>query len=114
MADTIILETTKGPVEIQTLPDVAPGHVARIVELVKEGFYDGIVFQAKGTASGAVRVMAVTKQIAGTAEGGTCDDGNPSNNCWQSYGKDVTLQADWTEVRIRFSDLTTSNSSANG
>ncbi len=25
-------------------PDLAPGHVARIKELVKEGFYDGIVF----------------------------------------------------------------------
>ena len=25
-------------------PDLAPGHVARIKELVREGFYDGIVF----------------------------------------------------------------------
>ncbi len=25
-------------------PDLAPGHVARIKELVKSGFYDGIVF----------------------------------------------------------------------
>ena len=44
MADTIVLETTQGPVEILTRPDLAPGHVARITELVKEGFYDGIVF----------------------------------------------------------------------
>ena len=39
-----ILETTKGPVEIAFRPDLAPGHVARIKELVREGFYDGIVF----------------------------------------------------------------------
>ena len=47
MADTentLILETTQGPVTIEMRPDLAPGHVARIKELVREGFYDGIVF----------------------------------------------------------------------
>jgi peptidylprolyl isomerase len=42
--DTMILETTKGRVVIEMRPDLAPGHVARIKELVKSGFYDGIVF----------------------------------------------------------------------
>src|SRR5512145_2941325 len=42
--DTIVLETTQGNVVIETRPDLAPGHVARIKELVREGFYDGIVF----------------------------------------------------------------------
>ena len=42
--DTLTLETTQGPVVIAMRPDLAPGHVARIKELVKEGFYDGIVF----------------------------------------------------------------------
>ena len=42
--NTLILETTKGPVTIEMLPDAAPNHVARIKELVREGFYDGIVF----------------------------------------------------------------------
>ena len=42
--DTLILETTKGKVMIAMRPDLAPGHVARIRELVREGFYDGIVF----------------------------------------------------------------------
>src|SRR3984893_10455418 len=47
MADTentLILETTQGPVTIEMRPDLALGHVARIKELVREGFYDGIVF----------------------------------------------------------------------
>src|SRR6202166_5061121 len=47
MADndnTLILETTQGPVTIQMRPDLAPQHVSRIKELVREGFYDGIVF----------------------------------------------------------------------
>jgi peptidylprolyl isomerase len=42
--DTMILETTKGKVVIEMRPDLAPNHVARIKELVKDGFYDGIVF----------------------------------------------------------------------
>jgi peptidylprolyl isomerase len=41
---TLLLETTQGPVTIKMRPDLAPGHVARITELVKSGFYDGIVF----------------------------------------------------------------------
>jgi peptidylprolyl isomerase len=42
--DTMILDTTKGRVVIAMRPGLAPGHVARIKELVREGFYDGIVF----------------------------------------------------------------------
>jgi len=42
--NTLILETTKGRVAIAMRPDLAPGHVARIKELVREGFYDGVVF----------------------------------------------------------------------
>src|SRR6266702_6862434 len=42
--DTLILETTKGKIAIAMRPDLAPKHVARIKELVRRGFYDGIVF----------------------------------------------------------------------
>ena len=42
--NTLILQTTQGPVTIEMRPDLAPNHVARIKELVREGFYDGIVF----------------------------------------------------------------------
>jgi peptidylprolyl isomerase len=42
--DTMILDTTQGRVVIAMRPDLAPNHVARIKELVREGFYDGIVF----------------------------------------------------------------------
>ena len=33
-----------GDVVIKLRPDLAPGHVERITELAKEGFYDGVVF----------------------------------------------------------------------
>jgi peptidylprolyl isomerase len=43
-ANTLILETTKGPILIELRPDLAATHVARIKALVGEGFYDGLVF----------------------------------------------------------------------
>lgn len=47
MADaenTLIMTLESGPVTIRLRPDLAPGHVGRIKELAREGFYDGIVF----------------------------------------------------------------------
>ena len=42
--NTLILQLETGAVTIRLRPDLAPGHVARIKELAREGFYDGIVF----------------------------------------------------------------------
>src|SRR5499427_1325244 len=42
--DTLVLDTTKGKVVIEMRSDLAPNHVARIKELVRQKFYDGIVF----------------------------------------------------------------------
>lgn len=39
-----IIETTQGPIKIQLYPDVAPNHVKNFQELVRKGFYDGVVF----------------------------------------------------------------------
>ncbi|MBR1945292.1 MAG: peptidylprolyl isomerase [Alphaproteobacteria bacterium] len=40
----LLLELKDGIVEIEMRPDLAPKHVARIKELVKQGFYDGLKF----------------------------------------------------------------------
>ncbi|MXN64594.1 peptidylprolyl isomerase [Stappia sp. GBMRC 2046] len=42
--NTLLMETSKGSVVIEMRPDLAPGHVERIKELVRDGFYDGVVF----------------------------------------------------------------------
>lgn len=42
--NTLIFDTTAGEVKINMRPDLAPGHVAHIKELVREGFYDGTPF----------------------------------------------------------------------
>ncbi len=40
----LLLELKDGTVTIEMKPEVAPMHVARIKELVREGFYDGLTF----------------------------------------------------------------------
>jgi peptidylprolyl isomerase len=42
--NTIYLDLPSGRVVIQMLPNVAPRHVARIKELTRKGFYDGLTF----------------------------------------------------------------------
>lgn len=42
--NTIYLDLKDGRVTIQLRPDLAPKHVARIKELAREGFYDGLKF----------------------------------------------------------------------
>ena len=64
--NTIIMETTKGKVVIELLPDLAPSHVARIKELAREKFYDGIVFHR--VIDG---FMAQTGDPTGTGMGGS-------------------------------------------
>ena len=44
LENTLYLDTDYGRVVIELKPDVAPGHVAHIKELAREGFYDGLTF----------------------------------------------------------------------
>ena len=62
----IYLELKDGRVVIELLPDLAPNHVARIKELTREGFYDGIVFHR--VIEG---FMAQTGDPTGTGTGGS-------------------------------------------
>ena len=39
-----LMETNKGPIKIQFLPDVAPMHVTSFIYLSRMGFYDGLSF----------------------------------------------------------------------
>ncbi len=66
MTERLILETSQGPVTIALRPDLAPGHVARITELAKSGFYDGVVFHRV-----IDNFMAQTGDPTGTGTGGS-------------------------------------------
>ena len=64
--NTLILTLESGPVVIDLRPDLAPNHVARIKELAREGFYDGVVFHR--VISG---FMAQGGDPTGTGSGGS-------------------------------------------
>lgn len=64
--NTLVMETSHGKVVIEMRPDLAPGHVAHIKELVREGFYDGIKFHRV-----IENFMAQTGCPQGTGMGGS-------------------------------------------
>jgi peptidylprolyl isomerase len=64
--DTLVIETSKGAVAIEMLPGLAPKHVARIKDLARQGFYDGVVFHR--VIDG---FMAQTGDPTGTGMGGS-------------------------------------------
>jgi peptidylprolyl isomerase len=64
--NTLYLELKDGRVVIEMLPKYAPNHVARIKELTRQGFYDGIVFHR--VIDG---FMAQTGDPTGTGMGGS-------------------------------------------
>jgi peptidylprolyl isomerase len=64
--DTLVLETSKGDVVVEMRPDLAPNHVARIKELARQGFYDGVPFHR--VIEG---FMAQTGDPTGTGTGGS-------------------------------------------
>ncbi|MEM7172193.1 MAG: peptidylprolyl isomerase [Pseudomonadota bacterium] len=64
--NTLVLELKDGKVIMELLPDLAPGHVERIKELTREGFYDGIVFHRVMDG-----FMAQTGDPTGTGRGGS-------------------------------------------
>ena len=77
----ITIETSKGKVVIETLPKIAPNHVKRIKELVKKGFYDGIIFH---------RVIA----------GFMAQTGDPDGNGTGGSGKN--LKAEFSDYKYKY------------
>ena len=64
--DTLIIDTSKGNVVVEMRPDLAPNHVARIKELARQGFYDGVPFHRV-----IAGFMAQTGDPTGTGAGGS-------------------------------------------
>lgn len=64
--NTLLIELKDGLVTIEMYADAAPGHVTRIKELARAGFYDGIVFHRVIPG-----FMAQTGDPTGTGTGGS-------------------------------------------
>ena len=65
-SNVLVIELKSGPVEIELLPKLAPKHVARVKQLAKENFYNGIKFHR--VIEG---FMAQTGDPTGTGSGGS-------------------------------------------
>lgn len=66
LENTLYMELKTGRVTIEMRPDLAPNHVARIKELTREGFYDGVPFHRVIPG-----FMAQTGDPTGTGSGGS-------------------------------------------
>ncbi len=66
LENTLYLDLAAGRVVIELRPDLAPKHVARIKELARAHFYDGIVFHRV-----IAGFMAQTGDPTGTGRGGS-------------------------------------------
>ena len=84
----LILTLDGGPVVIKLRPDVAPGHVARIKELAREGFYDGVVFHRV-----IPRFMAQGGDPTGSGMGGSDKPDLPAEFSKEPHVKGVCSMA---------------------
>lgn len=66
LENQLYIDLDHGRVVVELKPDLAPKHVARVKELAREGFYDGIVFHR--VIEG---FMAQTGDPTGTGRGGS-------------------------------------------
>jgi peptidylprolyl isomerase len=64
--NTLLIETKYGTVVVELIPEKAPNHVARIKELARKKFYDGVVFHRVMAG-----FMAQTGDPTGTGTGGS-------------------------------------------
>ena len=87
------LDTSKGPIRLTFLPDVAPGHVKNFIALAKIGFYDNLIFHrvisgfmiqggcplGTGTGDGGYKIKAEfnkTPHVAGVLSMARSNDPN--------------------------------------
>jgi len=97
--DTLVMELPGGQVTIALRPDLAPQHVARVKELVRGGFYDGLAFhrvingfmaqtgcpQGTGTGGSGQKLKAEFSQTPftrGTIGAARTQDPNSADSQW--------------------------------
>jgi len=74
----LVIDTNKGRVLVELVPEVAPEHVRRVKELAREGVYDGRTFFRV-----IDRFMAQTGDPLNTGEGGTAKPNLKAEFTWR-------------------------------
>jgi peptidyl-prolyl cis-trans isomerase B (cyclophilin B) len=103
---TVEMTTNKGPIRLQFMPDVAPGHVKNFLALCKLGFYDGLIFhrviegfmiqggcpQGTGFGNGGYNIKAefnATKHVPGVLSMARSNEPNSASTqffiCLETY-----------------------------
>ena len=78
--NALVLKLKDGEVVIEMFPDVAPNHVARIKELVREGFYNGLKFHR--VIDGFMSMYMVEEE----------DEEDKKNKCIQKMTKNLLFR----------------------
>jgi peptidylprolyl isomerase len=94
--NTLIVNTSKGDVVIAMRPDLAPGHVARIKELAREGFYDGVKFH---------------RVIGGFMAQTGCPETRKGTSGWGTGGSGKKLKAEFSDAKHRRGTVSMARSS---
>lgn len=80
--NTLYIDTKHGRIVVELYPELAPGHVARIKQLTRDGFYDGIIFH---------RVIADFMNQTGDPKGdGTGDSSYPDLKSEFAFSRDMS------------------------
>jgi cyclophilin family peptidyl-prolyl cis-trans isomerase len=91
-ANTLIMELESGDVVVALRPDLAPKHAARLKELAREGFYDGVIFHR--VIDG---FMAQTGDPTGTGRGGSDKPNLPAEFSSESFERGTIGMARTTD-----------------
>ena len=90
-----------------------------MIKSVDASAYSGFTFWIMGTASssrgaGMIRVSVPTTASSSAANGGTCVVGGTVSYCDGHFGKVITVPSAWTQVTVKWSDLTIDTGAGGG
>jgi peptidylprolyl isomerase len=89
--NTLFIDLPTGRVTVQMRPDKAPAHVARIKELVRRNFYDGLVFH---------RVIEGFMAQTGDVEFGDMEDGFTPNRAGTGGSSQPDIKAEFSDRKF--------------
>jgi len=89
------------------------------IKSIDASAYSGFTFWIMGTATssrgaGMIRVSVPTTASSSAANGGTCTVGGTVTYCDGHFGKVIAVPSAWTQVTVKWSDLTIDSGAGGG
>lgn len=95
--NVLVIDTNKGRIIVEMVPEAAPNHVTRVRELAHEGFYDGHTFFRV-----IENFMAQTGDPQNTGVGGSARPDMPAEFTFRRGPADMVVAADQGVAEIGF------------